>query len=280
MEILCTGNGAFWKETLDTFPTSACRLELLNWDYNQLSSPTPDLWALWNLCSPGPSSLLEKSVKCWSSLETQRMSWKCSPLIIITSKHPPDPSPPPSRAQTECVLWQSQGSGAASCQPRATCCLFHQMAQVEHKEQSASFCWPPSAYSPAAEVTEDVGLNPSGTGSRSSGFSYQNTACCSDTSHHQQLSGKGEHWLLFGQRSQKEAHSCILRHERSISACVCDVLARCPTFFISSGLWCSATAALDKVLKNFLLKEGDPIRLRHFQSQADTVLGGLKDLGE
>lgn len=39
----CTGNGAFWKEKLDIFPTSACRLELLNGNYKQLSSPTPDL---------------------------------------------------------------------------------------------------------------------------------------------------------------------------------------------------------------------------------------------
>lgn len=103
----CTGNGTFWKETLDTFPTSACRLELLNWNYKQLSPPTPDLWAC---SSPGPSSLLEKLVKCWSSLETWRMSWKCSPLIIIISKQPPARSPPPSRTQTAVIESRFWGS--------------------------------------------------------------------------------------------------------------------------------------------------------------------------
>lgn len=54
----CTRNGAFWKETLDTFPTSACRLELLNWDYEQLSPPTSRSLSLffWAQSSPRETS--------------------------------------------------------------------------------------------------------------------------------------------------------------------------------------------------------------------------------
>lgn len=160
------------------------------------------------------------------------------------------------------------------------------MAQAEHKEWSVPFCSPPSAYSTAAEVTGDVGLNPTGTGSRSPGFNYQNTVCCLDKSHQQQqLSGRGVLRLLFRQCSQKETHSCISRHrgchQRVCLQCACQV----PYFLHLLRALCSTTAALDKALNNFLHKEGDPRCLRHFQSQADTVrwfgrLGGINSVWE
>lgn len=140
-------------------------------------------------------------------------------------------SQPSSHQDTHCC--DSIKVLAPSCQPWAACCIFTQMGQGEHKEPSVPFCSPPSASPTAAEVTEDVGLNPSGTGP---GAQDQNTACCSDKSQHQQLPGKAEHWLLFGQCSQEETQSCIWRHGRCTSPCVYNVLARCPTFFISSGL--------------------------------------------
>lgn len=116
------------------------------------------------------------------------------------------------------LLWQSRFW--CSLMPWATRCIFQEMFQAEPKEWGVPFCSPPSAYPTAADVTEDVALNPSGTGSRSPGFNYQNTVWCLDKCHQQQLSGKGACWLLFRRRSQKETHGCISRHQRC-HRCVC-----------------------------------------------------------
>lgn len=106
------------------------------------------------------------------------------------------------------------------------------MAQPEHKEQSVPFCSPLSACSTTTEVTEGVGLNPSGTGSRSPGLTYQNTLCCSDKPRHQQLPGKGVHWLLSGSIPQRKytrntGKYCISRHNRchqhGCLQCACQV---------------------------------------------------------
>lgn len=88
---------------------------------------------------------------------------------LIISNQALGPSPPPRGTHK---LLQQSGSGAPSCQPRATCCIFHEMAQVKHKGRGVPSHSLTAAYATAAEVGEDVGLNALGTGTRRPGFNY------------------------------------------------------------------------------------------------------------
>lgn len=204
------------------------------------------------------------------------MSWKCSPLIIITSRLPPDPSPPPSRTRTVvtesrfcCSLMPALGNllhlpadapgwtqGAKSACPSAR--LPQPLQQLPRGQKM--WVWTPQAQGPGAQVsptrTQPAQTNPSSSSSQ----------------------GRLSTGSSLGS-APKRKHTAAFPDAADPSARVFTIACQCPTFFISSGLWCSTTAALDKVLKNFLLKEGDPICLRYFQSQADTVLGGLEDFG-
>lgn len=135
----------------------------------------------------------------------------------------PTRSQPSSQQDTHCcdrvkVLLLPHASLGQPAASSSRCSRLNTRSQV-----CLPLCSPPSASPTAAEGTEDVGLNPSGTGTRSPGFTYQNTAS-SDKSQQQQLPGEAEHWLLFGQCSQEETHSCISRRGRSISTCVYNCL--------------------------------------------------------
>lgn len=163
MEIPALEMGLSGRKHWILFRTSPSELELLNQDYRQLSPPTPDFRAH---SSPGPSFFLEQLAKCCSSLET----WKFSPDNSLNSSNQAlDPSPPPKGTRK---LLQQSGSGASSCQLQATCRILHEMAQGERKWKSMSSQSLATAYTTAAEVRADVGLNPLGTGTRSPGFNY------------------------------------------------------------------------------------------------------------